>query len=208
MIISGKPVNSSMSSLNEELKKHNDIIVFDFIDDYWNLTSKVLTSMYFIAQNYNTSYILKTDDDMFVNIKNIYNDFNLENTKKSEDIIFGFCYRNKMRMKNESKRYFVSKDNYPERRYPPYCKGTYIIAAITVNRILAANNNISLLKIEDISIGILARKASNITVQHIRHWMGEGFLGSRCPKSYTQHRLTYTEIKTTYDACFNNNEQI
>ena len=53
----------------EEYRTHGDIIQEDFVDSYMNLTLKTIMGIKW-AQNYcsKASFILKTDDDIFVNI--------------------------------------------------------------------------------------------------------------------------------------------
>lgn len=56
------------------LQKHlyDDLIVASFVDSYDNLTLKTMASLEWIDNYCNQSeYILKTDDDMFINVPNL-----------------------------------------------------------------------------------------------------------------------------------------
>ena len=60
-------------TINEELKeesdKHQDIIQFQFIDAYYNLTLKTISIIRWVNKKcLNSSYILKADDDVIVNV--------------------------------------------------------------------------------------------------------------------------------------------
>ncbi len=47
---------------------HNDIVIFNFQEGYYNFTLKTLTSFYWITNIYNTEFVIKIDDDTMPNI--------------------------------------------------------------------------------------------------------------------------------------------
>ena len=51
-----------------ESQKYQDILMGDFIDDYKNNTLKTIYSHYRINQACKTNFLLKTDDDVYVNV--------------------------------------------------------------------------------------------------------------------------------------------
>lgn len=55
--------------LREESVTYHDIVVADFVDSYRNLSYKALTAMHWIREYCKgAKYIVKTDDDVFINI--------------------------------------------------------------------------------------------------------------------------------------------
>lgn len=57
------------NKLREESLMYHDMVVADFIDSYRNLSYKALTAMHWIREYcQGAKYIVKTDDDVFVNI--------------------------------------------------------------------------------------------------------------------------------------------
>jgi len=59
-----------------EMEKHlyDDLIVANFEDSYDNLTLKTMSSLEWIDTYCNQSdFVLKTDDDMFINVPNLLN---------------------------------------------------------------------------------------------------------------------------------------
>ncbi|KAI5635094.1 galactosyltransferase domain-containing protein [Phthorimaea operculella] len=67
-------VNSTIQKkIEEEIEAHNDIIQEGFIDSYNNLTLKSIMMLKWVTKKCNESvrYILKTDDDTYVNMPNL-----------------------------------------------------------------------------------------------------------------------------------------
>ena len=62
--------------LQSEAKQYEDIIQFGFIDHYYNLTLKSISMLRWIENSCQIPYILKTDDDVMINAKNLMNRLN------------------------------------------------------------------------------------------------------------------------------------
>ncbi|KAL1516555.1 hypothetical protein ABEB36_000460 [Hypothenemus hampei] len=153
--------------LYEEYLKYQDIIQGTFLDTYRNLTLKhIMTLKYAIYHCPRAKYILKTDDDVFVNmplmLNFLYNLSPLEvggllfcNVKKDVEAIRS--YRSKWR---------VSFNEYPFRNYPNYCPGWVILYSPDVAFKLYKSAQIdpgSFFWIDDVYVtGILAER-NNIT---------------------------------------------
>ncbi|CAH2084334.1 unnamed protein product [Euphydryas editha] len=73
--------------IEEEVDKYGDVIQEGFIDSYNNLTLKSIMMLKWVTNNCNESvrYILKTDDDMYVNVPQLVQ--NLRNRSKNEDSV-------------------------------------------------------------------------------------------------------------------------
>lgn len=68
----GTTDNETMRSVMSEAMLFNDIIVEDFIDSYVNLTLKTAFAMkHFVRHFNNSTYFLKIDDDVYLNVKNL-----------------------------------------------------------------------------------------------------------------------------------------
>lgn len=106
-------------SIDEESKKHHDILQFDFLDTYYNLSNKMLSAIKWKRKNCpNIQYILKVDDDVFVNVPALVNIFH-----RPIDFKGFYCSvspRSKVQRKG---KYAVTYEEYANEYYPPYCTG-------------------------------------------------------------------------------------
>ena len=69
VFVTGFNQNMSMSQLSAESEQHKDLLLVDFVDSYHNLTFKALSWQKWVLLNCNhIKYVLKTDDDVFINI--------------------------------------------------------------------------------------------------------------------------------------------
>lgn len=102
--------NQIQTKIIEEDKQHNDILQGQFNDHYYNLTLKTISMMKWISENcQNVKWVLKVDDDMFVNMQFIA-DFS--ETRTISNVIIGmFIYFNILKShynhtdKSQSRKY-------------------------------------------------------------------------------------------------------
>lgn len=74
LFIVGLSDNDTMSFIADEAEVFNDIIVEDFNDSYMNLTIKTAFAMkHFLRHFKHSKYFLKIDDDVLLNVDNLYN---------------------------------------------------------------------------------------------------------------------------------------
>ncbi|CAI9726177.1 beta-1,3-galactosyltransferase 5-like [Octopus vulgaris] len=144
------------SLLIAESKKYGDIIQENFIDSYYNLSIKILMAMKW-ASHYcpGVNYILKADEDTFVNIPMLVEILRQPETPRHS--IMG-------RIMPESKvyrfgRWKVDKKIYDKKVYPPYAAGnTYIIPGSIARKLFIASKYHVYLHVEDAFItGVLAQ---------------------------------------------------
>ena len=62
----------NLTQLSKEAKVYNDILVFNFVDTYKNLTIKTLVSLNWIYQHYNTDIVIRSNDDTIFNVTDIH----------------------------------------------------------------------------------------------------------------------------------------
>jgi beta-1,3-galactosyltransferase 1 len=76
--------------VEEESNEFSDIIIEDFVDTYNNLTIKTLMLLKWVKNNCNsTGYVMKTDDDVYINVKNLAVFVNRIPEADSQDILCG-----------------------------------------------------------------------------------------------------------------------
>ena len=161
-----KPGAASPSQqLMVEHIRFNDILQYDFLDTYRNLTTKTLAAMNF-APRYcpHVPYILKADSDTIVNLPNIMS--MLEETKPSRSVLGVIFFYNMPVL--FSGRNGVDKKYYSESVYPPYSSGPcYLVTSDLLGEVLEqASRTYYLVPNEDAFVtGILMQ---NITMKHIQ----------------------------------------
>ena len=200
----GEPRNYNVTEMQIEQVTYNDIILFNFIDSYRNLTIKRLVSFYFAQHAYHTKLFFNMDDDMYVNFRRVFS-LITSNINTTDNIIAGFCMGGISVMRNRQNKWFVSKDNFPEPKYPYFCFGiAYIISKSAMKALLASNKNVPLLPIDDASVGILARRNGSITLMNVKGWWKRyGYKDNYCPETYTLHGLTAEQMYKMWQLCKN-----
>ena len=159
----------------KESKLYNDIVMFNFLDTYLNLTIKTLVSLNWAANTYNTQVFIKSDDDVILNIHKIYQ--RLVSLGESDSspvprVKMGQCFTDGLPVRLPCHKFSVSHDIYPRDKYPVYCNGpNYVITRAAIFALLNQTHRTMLLSLEDVSLGILAEKAGNVKMISVPHWM-------------------------------------
>ena len=117
--------------LEQERGIYNDIIQADIDDTYANLTLKVQLAMDFAVRGCpNFDYVIKTDDDMYLNFDSI-TDFVLKQNK-NDPFFGGKCVKNQGPNRNKASKYFVGRQFFKNRVYPPFCSGTMYMMSMVI----------------------------------------------------------------------------
>lgn len=144
----------------EESLSHSDIIQEDFFDSYKNLTLKsVMLLKWATSFCPNVHFMLKTDDDMFINIPKLLE--TLENVPQKTNIMYGSLFPRSYPWRDLSSKWYVPKAQFKGVVYPPFLSGTgYVISGDVIPSLLNASYSIPFLVVEDVFItGLCAEKA-------------------------------------------------
>ncbi|XP_038657052.1 beta-1,3-galactosyltransferase 5-like [Scyliorhinus canicula] len=139
--------------LQKESSLHKDIIQKDFTDSYYNLTLKVLMGLDWVNRFCpSVSFVMKTDSDMFVNVDYLTE---LLLQINHTNIFTGFVMRNFKPVRHKSSKWYISEQEYPQEKYPPFCSGTgYVMSADVANRVWNISRIVPYFKLEDVYIGL------------------------------------------------------
>ncbi|CAG2205948.1 B3GALT1 [Mytilus edulis] len=152
-------------SLGIEIQEKKDIVQFDFIDTYKNLTYKTMSSFNWIIKVCpQASYVLKVDDDNWLNTKSL-----LETLKRGmvKSKVGGNCKSRGSPNRDPSNKYFIPEAMYREHMYPPYCSGpAYVLSTDVIIQILNIHKHVPFFPLEDIYVGLCLKKL-NINVINI-----------------------------------------
>lgn len=128
----GNPSNQNQTEkLQNESKIFNDIVQEDFMDTYANLTLKTVMAFKWSAKYCpQAKFLLKIDDDILVNsyyLKNYLHAVKQKENSTSDGTLKNtfMCLRhvNTTVIRNTTHKYYVSKEDYKEDVYKPYCSG-------------------------------------------------------------------------------------
>ncbi|XP_052080726.1 beta-1,3-galactosyltransferase 5-like [Mytilus californianus] len=143
--------------LQEEIDEHKDIVQFDFIDSYKNLTFKTVSSFkWIIAVCPRASYVLKIDDDMWLNKKALTSVLEHGAVKGS---IGGNCHRGEPPIRDPGNKYYIPWSSYPYGIYPPFCSGTaYVVDFQVMKGIVNVSKDVPYFPLEDIYVALCMTK--------------------------------------------------
>ncbi|CAH0564226.1 unnamed protein product [Brassicogethes aeneus] len=155
------------SKINDENKKYSDIIQGNFVDTYKNLSYKQVMMLKYVNDYCsNSMYLVKMDDDVFVNMPQltnfIHNDLSPNYT---HNLILGDVYINAPVLREPSK-WRVTPEEFLPNVYPTYCPGYRIIYSMDIVHYLYRQSHNTAVKyfwIDDVYVsGILATKLKDV----------------------------------------------
>ena len=153
---------------SELLKKENsiygDMIRANYYEHYWNQTFKIQMAFEWAARYCNFSYLLKADDDVFVNSKGLLDVLELKTTPK-KGLYMGKLHHNQIVPRKGKWR--VSYEEYNGTHYPDFCGGGgFVMSYDVVESVVPLFDAIKPYRMDDVYVGMLAEKLAVIAVGH------------------------------------------
>ncbi|XP_072013131.1 UDP-GalNAc:beta-1,3-N-acetylgalactosaminyltransferase 2-like [Amphiura filiformis] len=137
--------------LEEELSVHNDLLLLDVTDTYRNLPKKVLLFYQWVDRTFSFNYVIKTDDDCFLNIHNILTGIKAKKLHRAKKTWWG-NFRTSWAVQHNGK---WSDLEYPCSGYPSFACGAGSLLTADVVRWIAMNHvYLHSYQGEDVSLGI------------------------------------------------------
>ncbi|KAH8409468.1 hypothetical protein KR222_006332 [Zaprionus bogoriensis] len=157
----GRGTNETVNkALSEENFMYGDLIRGNFIDSYNNLTLKTISSLEWVDQHCSRAkYVLKTDDDMFINVPKLLNFVRQLEKHKDKRLIFGRLAKKWKPIRNKKSKYYVSTDQFPAAVFPSFTTGpAYVMTGSIVHDLYVRSLKTVYLKLEDVfTTGIVAQ---------------------------------------------------
>lgn len=159
-----------MDMVKLESDRYNDIMQSDFKDSYRNLSFKAMVALRWIAAYCtNITYILKTDDDILVNIYLLakqLNDLHQHNFGR-QDFIMCNVWTGMRAIRDRRSKWFVPRREFPRDTYPSYCSGSaFVMSPDLAVRLLKKSLSIPFFWIDDVYVtGVLVKA---IGLRHVR----------------------------------------
>ena len=143
----------------KESQYFSDILYGDYDDSYRNLSFKVLAGLHWAHLHCPLQFVLKTDDDCFVNI-HLLPEF-LLNQQVDQSVLYAGNAADQERrahvIRDPGNKWSVTREEYAPDLYPPYASGTgYILSQNVLSRMLELSHYYKPFPNEDAYIGVLA----------------------------------------------------
>lgn len=155
----GRTDNETLQdNVARESRLFGDVIQADFMDTYNNLTIKSVVLLKWTGQHCpETRYILKTDDDMYVNVPNLVSYLNKKGGRK---MLLGCLISGATPIRDWTSKWYVPPFVYPHHTYPDYLSGTgYVMSGDLLGQLFRTALETPFFYMEDIFVtGMVAQK--------------------------------------------------
>ncbi|CAH3030630.1 unnamed protein product [Porites evermanni] len=163
VFIVGKSLDPTTDRLVvQEAAIYKDIVIGTFEDTFRNLYKKMIWGLTWpMEENCSASYILKTDEDCFVNIGNILNWLDRYHiiTNGTQPIYAGRRQDNMPVVRDKENRYYLSEEEFPEEEFYPYASGGgYVFSGTLLPLLSNVSKTAPLFPNEDALFGSLMRR--------------------------------------------------
>lgn len=169
----GKASDDKMNeAIMAEHEKYGDLLIGDYLDSYRKITTKLLMAFQWATQ-IKCSYILKTDDDVYIDIPKLTEWLNARGNPSS--FYGGVLYSGRV-VRNRYHRHYVSRDELPWDYYPEFCKGAmFVVSQSLISKMVELSRKVTRISPDDAYIGVLANLLG-VTPVSIDGFFQEGWL--------------------------------
>ncbi|XP_078367903.1 beta-1,3-galactosyltransferase 5-like [Oculina patagonica] len=176
-------------SVQKENRQYADIIQAGYYEHYWNQSLKMRMGLEWAARYCNYSFLLKADDDVLVNTKDLIKFLQRKVTPKQG------LYMGKVHRRDKVPRYgkwSVPYEEYSGTHYPDFCTGAGVVMSYDVVECLVPLfDEIKPYRMDDVYVGMLANRSGVVAVHHSGfyiHW--NLTICNFLPNILVQHRAT------------------
>ena len=171
-----RDTNHSELLLREEAF-YEDMIRADYYEHYWNQTLKIEMGFEWAARYCSFTFLLKADDDVFINPPAVIAVLNRTTTPKQK-LYMGYVYRNPVVQRKG--KWLLRQEEYNGTHYPDFCAGPgYILSLDVVHSFVSIFGSIPKFKFDDVYVGMLAAKIGLHAI-HDRGFQTPPYLSTTC----------------------------
>lgn len=165
LFLLGSPTNGKdRGNLQQLLEYENiiygDILQWDFMDTFFNLTLKEVNFLkWFDIHCSSAKFIFKGDDDVFVNTNNLLDliGFKIEE-RKVLNLFVGDTISKAIPIRNRQSKYYIPKELF-DKPYPPYVGGGgFLMSSQLARRLYVVSEDLELYPIDDVFLGMCLQK--------------------------------------------------
>ncbi|XP_040891690.1 N-acetyllactosaminide beta-1,3-N-acetylglucosaminyltransferase 2a isoform X2 [Toxotes jaculatrix] len=156
-----------LGMLGHEAGLHKDILQWDYRDTFFNLTLKEVLFLEWFSQNCpHAQFILKGDDDVFVNTLRIIDFLEGLSETKARDLFLGDVISNAGPHRDRKLKYFIPESVFVG-QYPPYAGGGgYLYSGELALRLHNISRQVVLYPIDDVYTGMCLKKLGLVPEKH------------------------------------------
>ena len=183
------PTSNVSKLLLKEEEAFRDLVRGDYKEHYWNQTYKIQMGFEWAVKYCEFSFLLKADDDVFVDTARVISYLNEPDTPKLK-LYSGHVMR-RVAVTRKLGKWFVSKSEYARNIYPDYCSGfAYILSYDVVTLFVELFEFLPVFKIDDAYVGMLAEQTGVRAMQKVgfETWPREETLCIPLTDTLARHR--------------------
>ena len=145
-------------SVEDESQTHRDILRVNLTESYRGMINKVLLTFEWVTNlDIKPRFIVKADHDIYVKIPELATWLLI--TPTPTKLFAGFVIRNAHVIRAIQSPWYLSKEDYSEEFYPPYCRGQfYIFSQNLFVHVVNASKVVKPFPIEDAYMAVLVKK--------------------------------------------------
>lgn len=158
IFVLANPVPSCNEQIAKENEEYGDILQFDHLDSYNNITLSVLFAFHYIHDlQLPIKYIFKTDSDCVINYPLLTNMLSQLSDEEKANLYMGLCDQGKSyNTMDVSRKNYIPKSMVMNNTYIPYyvTGGGYVISYSLLPRLLAGLSHLPFIgHNEDVNVG-------------------------------------------------------
>ncbi|XP_066499762.1 UDP-GlcNAc:betaGal beta-1,3-N-acetylglucosaminyltransferase 7, like [Hoplias malabaricus] len=164
----GKDAKNLQKLLEYEDRIYGDILQWDFMDTFFNLTLKEVNFLrWFYIYCAHVPFVFKGDDDVFVNTENLV-DLTFFRTEegRAHQLFVGDTISKAVPIRNKQSKYYIPKELY-NKLYPPYVGGGgFLMSSRIALKLFAASEGLELFPIDDVFLGMCLQRLGRVPEPH------------------------------------------
>ncbi|XP_003728864.2 beta-1,3-galactosyltransferase 2-like [Strongylocentrotus purpuratus] len=171
-IVGDSEAQDERENIQEEARRHRDILKVGFHDNYYNLTVKLVMGFKWALQFCNNSeFLMSMDDDVMVDIVTLVNDLDALPPNDHSQFVLGSRVVGFSPERNVNSKWYIPEDIYPGKKWPPFPFGHgYVMSHQVVEKLyLKSREYPARIPFDDVYCGILLDKL-NIRIVDRSKW--------------------------------------
>ncbi|XP_068451671.1 N-acetyllactosaminide beta-1,3-N-acetylglucosaminyltransferase 2a [Clinocottus analis] len=178
-----------LGMLGHEARLHRDVLQWDYRDSFYNLTLKDVLFQEWFGQNCPSArFVLKGDDDVFINTPRVLELLDGLEESKAKDLFIGDVITKAGPHRDRKLKYFVPESVFVG-QYPSYAGGGgYLYSGELALRLFNASQRVVMYPIDDVYTGMCLAKLGLAPEKH------SGFRTFNIEEKYRFNPCTYRSL--------------